>query len=110
MSGDVGVARGREPEPRAEPELARRRVQQVRAAHDLADPLRGVVDDDGEVVGVDAVVAAHDEVVDDAGDLPGEPVGEADARRVGADAQRRRAAAASRSARSAAVSRGRCPG
>ncbi len=64
---DVRVAGRREAEALAEPELARRRVEQVGAAHDLADPLRRVVDDDGEVVRVGAVVAAHDEVVDDAG-------------------------------------------
>ena len=63
---DVRVDGRGEPEPPAEEELARRRVEQVVAAHDLADALPGVVDDHREVVGGRAVVAAHDEVVDDA--------------------------------------------
>ena len=89
-----------------------RRRQQVVAPHDLLDPLRGVVDDDGEVVGGHAVVAAEHDVVD--------------ARRVRARAAGRRrqrstrAGAAAASAGAPAASpgasarpqsgRGRCPG
>ena len=65
-SGTWAYAGAVEPEQPGEEELARRRLQQVVAAHDLADALPGVVDDHGEVVGGRAVVAAHDEVVDDA--------------------------------------------
>ena len=88
----VGVAGGGEAEPRAEPQLARRGVQEVGAAHDLAHALLGVVDDDGQVVGERPVVAAHHEVVDDALHGPGDAVLEGHPRGVGADSQRRRAA------------------
>ena len=86
--------RGRgQAEPRAEPELARGGVEQVRSAHDLPDTLLGVVDNDREVVGERAVVAADDEVVDDALDRPAQAVLERDARAAGAHAQRGRPAA-----------------
>ena len=69
------------------------------------DALVGVVDDHGEVVGEGAVVAAHDEVVDDALDAPGEAVVEGHARRVGATRSAGGRPRASRSARCAAVRR-----
>jgi hypothetical protein len=88
---DVGEGEGGQAEARGEPELARGGVQEVLAADDLADPLGAVVDDDRQVVGERAVVAAHDEVVDDARLRAVDAVGEGDRRGVGGDAQRRRA-------------------
>lgn len=43
-------------------DLAGCREQQVRTAHHLSDPLKGIVDDDGELIGVDAVGAPQYEV------------------------------------------------
>ena len=98
--------------PSRAPSHSWRGVESSRSAPRTTSPhaLVGVVDHHGEVVGEGAVVAAHDEVVDDALEAPGEAVLEGDARRVGADAQRGRAPAASRSARCAAVSRRQVPG
>jgi hypothetical protein len=42
--------------------LARRRRQQIDAAHDLGDAHLEIVDDDRELIGVDAVAALEDEV------------------------------------------------
>ena len=66
VDGDrhVQVTRRRHAEHALQEDLARRRREQVGAAHDVGDPLRGVVDDDGELIGVEAVAAAHDEVAD----------------------------------------------
>src|SRR5206468_419180 len=61
---DVDVVGDDQPEAPPEPDLARRRLLEVGAADDLLDALVGVVDDDREVVGEGAVVAAHHEVVD----------------------------------------------
>ena len=47
-----------------ESDLPRRRGEEIRAAHDLRDALFGVVHDDGELVGVGAVGAPHDEIAD----------------------------------------------
>src|SRR6185503_3819157 len=44
-------------------DLARRGSEQVGAAHDLRYALLGIVDDDGELIGEEAVGAADDEVV-----------------------------------------------
>ena len=60
----VRVRRRRQPERALERDLPRRRVEEVRAAHDLRDALRRVVDDDRELVGVRPVRAVHDEVAD----------------------------------------------
>ncbi len=63
QQGHVGVAgHGRQPEQLVEPQLAGRRGQQVGAAHDVRDPLIGVVDDDRELVGDDPVAAPQDDV------------------------------------------------
>ena len=75
-------------------QLARGGVQQVRAAHDLAYALGCVVDDHGEIVCGGAIVAAHDEIVDDVAARAEQPVGERDDRAGGAQAQRGRAAGA----------------
>ena len=91
--GDVGVRGRLHAEQPGEEELARGRLQQVVAAHHLADALPGVVDDHREVVGGRAVVAADHEVVDDPVLVAVQAIGEADARGAGADPQRRRAAA-----------------
>src|SRR5918995_1896898 len=60
---DVGVSGDLQIEQAIEQDLARRRVEEVRAPHYLAHPLSGVVHHDGELVGGDAVVTAYDEVV-----------------------------------------------
>src|SRR5262249_10543665 len=77
-----------------EEDLTRRRAEQVRAAHHLADPHREVVDDDGELIRVDAVAAIQDEVADAPVDvLPDrtlEPIDELDAALRHREAQRRR--------------------
>jgi hypothetical protein len=48
-------------------DLARRGRRQILAADDLAHALGGVVDDNRQLVGVDAVGANHDEIVDHPG-------------------------------------------
>ncbi len=106
----VRVRRRRHAQRASQPDLPRRRVDEVGAAHDLLDALRRVVDDDREVVGVRAVVALHDEVVDDAGLRPQHPVVEVHARRAGVHPQRGHAprrAALPRARRRTA--RGTCP-
>jgi hypothetical protein len=72
-------------------DLPRRALEQVRAADDLLDALRRIVDDDREVVGRRAVVAPHHQVVDHALARAEEPVLEAHELTRGAQAQRRRA-------------------
>ena len=57
-----GRARASSAEQLVEPQLAAGRGEQVGAAHDVRDALGGVVDDDGQLVGDDAVAAAHDDV------------------------------------------------
>ncbi len=84
----VGVARSREPEQVGEQDLSRRRVEQVGAAHDLADPLVRVIDDDGELVRGHPVRAAHDEVIDGAGTPPGETILELDHLAISSHPQR----------------------
>ena len=79
----VRVARSREAEQLGEQDLSRRRVEQVGAAHDLADPLVCVIDDDGELVCRHPVRAAHDEVVDGAGVAPGQTILELDHLAIG---------------------------
>ena len=54
----MGERRLRETEGAGEQELARSGVGEVGAAHDLSDPLSGVVDDHGEVVGGGSIAAA----------------------------------------------------
>jgi len=60
----VQVRRRRAAERALQVDLARRRREQVGAAHDVGDLLRGVVDDDGELVGGQPVGSPHDEVAD----------------------------------------------
>ena len=79
----VRVARRGQAEPRGDVQLARRRLDEVGAAHDLAHALRCVVDDHGEIVCGGAVVAAHDEVVDDVLVPSEQAVGERDGDRRG---------------------------
>ncbi len=69
--------------------LAGRRRQQVGAAHDLVDALVRVVDDDGEVVGGDAVVAAEDDVVDESLDATVQAVHDRHGRHLGVEPERR---------------------
>ena len=72
---DVRPRRPRQAEEIAEQRLAGGRWEQVVAADDLPNPLLGIVDDDGQVVGEGAVTAAQDEVVDHVGSLAAQPVG-----------------------------------
>ena len=67
--GDVRVRRLQISQQPGEVRLARRRRQQVVAAHHLVDGLCRVVHDDREVVGGHAVAATDHEVVDDPGVL-----------------------------------------
>jgi hypothetical protein len=69
------------------------RVEQVRSSHHLSDTLLGVVHNDRQVVGEDAVVAADDEVVDDALHRSAQAVLERQPLAARAHAQRRRTAA-----------------
>ena len=57
----AGVGRS---EQMLQKDLARRRIEQVGAAHDFGDPLRGIVDDDRELIREPAVGAPHDEIAD----------------------------------------------
>ena len=63
---DVGVADCRQPEQALEQDLARGRLGKIGAAHDLTDPLGGVVDDHCQLVGMDAVSTNDDEIIDNA--------------------------------------------
>ena len=57
-----------------EKQLAKSRAEQVRAAHDFGDPLGGVVDHDGELVGRNVVLSPNDEIAKvEAGDGPLQP-------------------------------------
>ena len=85
---DVGVGRHRQVQQLGEVDLARRRREQVVAADDLVDALRRVVDDDGQVVRGDPVVAAEDEVVDEGAGGAGQAIDERDGGHLGAEAQR----------------------
>ena len=60
----VGVGRRRQSEQLLQRDLPGRRREQVIAAHDVADAIRRVVDDHRQLVGVQAVGAAHDDVAD----------------------------------------------
>lgn len=80
-----------------EPCLPWRAIEQVIAADDLGHALRGIVDDDGEVVGRNAVATADDEVVDDPRDRASEPIVDGHRRPAGPDPQRRRTVATLRS-------------
>ena len=71
-------------------DLARRRSEQVGSADDLGDPLFGIVDDDGKLVGEDSVGALQHEIADlllDVLALPAlQQILEAERLRVGAHA------------------------
>jgi hypothetical protein len=60
----VRVRRGRQAQRALKRDLARRRAEEVRSAHDLGHALRRVVHDDRELIRVRAVRALHDEVTD----------------------------------------------
>ena len=65
--GQVGEARHRPPERLVEQDLPRRVRQMVLAPHHVADLHQRIVDDDGEVVGGEAVGAEDDRIADDVG-------------------------------------------
>src|SRR5439155_22470032 len=54
----------RQPELALQPDLARRRCQQISAAHYVGDRLGSVVDDDRELIGEDSAGALDDEIAD----------------------------------------------
>ena len=58
----VAIARRLEPEQRLQQAMHRRRGQEIAAAHDVADALQRVVDDDREVVGRRPAFAAQHDV------------------------------------------------
>jgi hypothetical protein len=57
-----------------EQQLAEGRAEQIGAAHHLGDPLGGVIDHDGELVGRNVVLSPDDEIAKvEAGDGPLRP-------------------------------------
>lgn len=70
--GQVQIVRDGQAEEGLQDDVARCRGQQVGAPDDVVDALLGVVDDHGEVVGIDAVGALQDEVTTLAGDGAGD--------------------------------------
>ena len=60
----VQIGRRRIAEPALQEDLARRRGEQIGAAHDVRDLLQRVVDDDRELVRVEPVGAPDDEIAD----------------------------------------------
>ena len=60
----VRIARRRQAEHSLQVDLARRRVEQIAAAHHLGDALLGVVDDDRQLVGEQAISAVDDKIPD----------------------------------------------
>src|SRR6266849_6698467 len=52
----------RKPQRFIEQDLARRRVQQISSTHNLVDMHEGIIDDNGKLVGKDAVRTAYDEI------------------------------------------------
>ena len=60
----VQVGRGGQAQQALQIDLARRRIEQVGAAHDVADPLLGIVHHHRQLVGEQAIGAAHDEIAD----------------------------------------------
>jgi hypothetical protein len=87
--GNVPVCRCRQPEQPLQHDLPRRRGEQVVTADHLTDPLRRIVDHDGEVVRGDAVVATKNDVVGDATHLTADVVMDDDHLAVGTQANRR---------------------
>ena len=75
-------------------QLARRGLEQVRAANHLAHCLSCVIDDHGQIVCRYAVVAAHDEIVDGVAARSEQPVVEGHDGAGGAQPQCRRPAVA----------------
>src|SRR3546814_8808190 len=63
------VMRRRQAEPVLQEHLSCGGVEQVRAAHDFGDALRGIVDDHGQLVGPGAVRAPQHEIADLCGNV-----------------------------------------
>jgi hypothetical protein len=61
----MGVRQRVEAELSAKPHLARRGQQEVIGPHHLLDTLRGIIDDNSQVVGENAVISNQDQVVHD---------------------------------------------
>jgi len=76
------IARRRQSEQPLQQDLARRGIEQIRAAHHVGDALIGIIDHHRKLVGVEAVGAEQDEIADflihGLRDIPLEPVGECD--------------------------------
>ena len=107
---DVGVSGLRQAEEPREQDLARRRVREIGAPHDLAYTLRGIIDHYGELVRGCTVVAAHDEVIHRLIAAPEQAILESYPGILRTDSKCRRTPAASRSARWAAVRLRQVPG
>src|SRR4051794_6537023 len=67
---DVGISGLPQAEQSPEQDLARSRVRKVGTPHNLAYPLRGIIDYDGELIRGRAIITAHDEIIHR---LPEEP-------------------------------------
>ncbi len=81
------VARRGQAEQALKEELAGGRRRQVGATDHLADALCGVVDDNRQLIGVDAVGANHDEIVDHSGHRAEQAVVELDRLAASPEAQ-----------------------
>ncbi len=73
-------------------DLARGRGEEIIAAHHLRHTLRGVVDDDGEVVRRDAVIASQHDIIDEAGHRAVDAIVEDNLMAIGPQTQGRPAA------------------
>ena len=63
-SGRCAIARRGQAERALQQDLARRGIEQVGAAHDVGDALRGIVDHHGQLVGPETVGAREHEIAD----------------------------------------------
>ena len=87
---DVGEGGLPQAEEAREQDLARRRIREVRAPHDLAYFLAGIVDHDGELVSGRSIVSSHDEVVNHLLGAPQQTILEGYANIFRTDSERRR--------------------
>ena len=106
----MGVGHRRQTEQRSEIGLPWCGGQQVVAADDLVDALRGVVHDDREVVGRHPVVTTEHHVVHHPGERAAQDIVDRPAVGIGPQPQRARAPARRRSSISAALRSRQVPG